>query len=130
YSKIEVDVRMIFNSSLQLVGISFSDGMVKVDMPDSIMEEGIMVGKGTDYELGGTLTIPENAEGKLPAVILVHGSGPNDRDETLFSYKPFRDIAWGLAEQGIAVFRYDKRTFAYGPESVKNPKAFTVYEEV
>jgi len=43
-------------------------------------------------------------------VVLVHGSGPNDRDETIGPNKPFRDLAWGLASQGIAVLRYEKRT--------------------
>jgi fermentation-respiration switch protein FrsA (DUF1100 family) len=47
-------------------------------------------------------------------VVLVHGSGPNDRDETIAGNKPFRDLALGLASQGIAVLRYDKRTLVYG----------------
>jgi dipeptidyl aminopeptidase/acylaminoacyl peptidase len=47
----------------------------------------------------------------------VHGSGPNDRDETVGGARPFRDLAEGLASRGIAVLRYDKRTF------VKNPGA-------
>lgn len=67
------------------------------------------------WELPGTLTLPEG-EGTFPAVILVHGSGPNDRDETIGSNKPFRDIAYGLAQKGIAVYRYDKRTYVYGLE--------------
>ncbi len=66
-------------------------------------------------ELPGTLTLPRG-EGPFPVVILVHGSGPNDRDETIMSLKPFRDLAEGLAERGIAVYRYDKRTFVYGAE--------------
>jgi dienelactone hydrolase len=44
---------------------------------------------------------------------LVHGSGPNDRDETVGANKPFRDLAWGLAARGIAVLRYEKRTREY-----------------
>jgi uncharacterized protein len=47
-------------------------------------------------------------------VVLVHGSGPNDRDETVGAAKPFRDLAWGLASRGIAVLRYEKRTHQYG----------------
>jgi dienelactone hydrolase len=43
-------------------------------------------------------------------VVLVHGSGPNDRDETVGANKPFRDLAWGLATKGVAVLRYEKRT--------------------
>lgn len=70
------------------------------------------------YKLPGTLTLPKPAVGsgarKVPCVILVHGSGPNDRDETIGPNKPFRYLAWGLAERGIAVVRYEKRTKAYG----------------
>ncbi|GAB4531443.1 MAG: hypothetical protein OHK0046_52230 [Anaerolineae bacterium] len=65
-----------------------------------------------DWRLPGTLTTPVG-DGPFPAVVLVHGSGPNDRDETLGPNKMFRDLAWGLAEQGIAVLRYDKRTLVY-----------------
>ncbi len=61
--------------------------------------------------LGATLALP-NGKGPFPAVVLVHGSGPQDRDETIGPNKPFLDIARGLAEHGIAVLRYDKRTKA------------------
>ena len=64
-------------------------------------------------ELPGTLTLPKG-DGPFPAVVLVHGSGPNDRDETMVNQKPFRDLAEGLAELGVAVYRYDKRTLVYG----------------
>ena len=60
----------------------------------------------------GTLTLPVGS-GPFPAVVLVHGSGPHDRDETIAANKPFKDIAEGLASQGVAGLRYDKRTFKY-----------------
>ena len=66
-------------------------------------------------ELPGTLLMPKG-EGPFPAVVLVHGSGPNDRDETIVNLRPFRDLADGLAEMGIAVYRYDKRTYVYGAQ--------------
>jgi dienelactone hydrolase len=59
--------------------------------------------------LGGTLSLPKTA-GRAPAVVLIHGSGPNDRDETIGPNRPFRDIAEGLASRGVAALRYDKRT--------------------
>jgi pimeloyl-ACP methyl ester carboxylesterase len=69
---------------------------------------------GTEpWLLPGVLTVPEGA-GPFPAVVLVHGSGPNDRDETIGGNRPFRDLAWGLASKGIAVLRYDKRTNVHG----------------
>lgn len=77
--------------------------------------------------LPGTLSMP-HGKGPFPAVILVHGSGPHDRDETIFANKPFRDLAWGLASKGIAVLRYDKRA-KVAPLSYAN-KVFTVKEEV
>lgn len=59
-------------------------------------------------KLAGTLTIPENAE-NFPAVILISGSGAQDRDETIFEHKPFLVIADYLTRNGIAVLRVDDR---------------------
>jgi dienelactone hydrolase len=64
------------------------------------------------YKLPGTLTIPKG-KGPFPAVVLVQGSGPNDRDETVGANHPFADIAEGLSSRGIIALRYDKRTYAY-----------------
>ena len=66
-------------------------------------------------ELPGILTLPKG-EGPFPAVVLLAGSGPSDRDETIGTLKPFRDIAEGLAAQGVAVYRFDKRNTVYGAE--------------
>lgn len=82
------------------------------------MEEREVAVKTDGFSLPGTLTLPRRATvegaGKVPCVVLVHGSGPHDRDETIGPNKPFRDLAWGLAERGIAVLRYEKRTKVYG----------------
>jgi hypothetical protein len=78
----------------------------------------------------GKLTMPKRRAGKpLPAIVLVHGSGPNDEDETLGPNRPFRDLAGGLACRGIAVLRYPKRTFAYA-DKLHNAAGITVREEV
>ena len=79
------------------------------------------------WVLVGALSLPAG-KGPFPAVVLVHGSGPNDQDETVGAVKPFRDLAWGLASQGIAVLRYEKRTRTYGEKMSKLP--VTVKEEV
>ncbi len=91
--------------------------------PSEFRSEQLTVGGG----LGATLTIPLGA-GPFPAALLVQGSGPHDRDETVAANRPFKDIAEGLSSSGIAVLRYDKRTFAK-PASL-NLTAVTVATEV
>lgn len=61
-------------------------------------------------QLPGRLTLPSDVQDKVPVAILVHGSGPNDMNETIGPNAPFRDLAEGLSRQGIAVILYDKRT--------------------
>jgi dienelactone hydrolase len=88
-------------------------------------EESVTVGTG-EWALPGTLSMPV---GRIAAaIVLVHGSGPNDRDETLGPNKPFRELAWGLADRGIAVLRYEKRTRRYAGKIAGNQN-FTVREE-
>ncbi|MFE7803029.1 alpha/beta fold hydrolase [Nocardia sp. NPDC057440] len=68
---------------------------------------------GTDpFAVHGTLSAPRQSTG-CPAVVLLAGGGPFDRDETFGSNKPLKDIAWGLASRGIAVLRFDKVTHSY-----------------
>jgi uncharacterized protein len=78
--------------------------------------EQVTLGDSPD-KLPGTLTIP-NGTGPFPAVVLVHGSGPQDRDESIGANRPFKDIAEGLSSRGIIVLRYDKRTLLHTLASV------------
>ena len=89
--------------------------------------EKIVVGEGTEYPLKGLLALPDRPDGKLPAVVLVHGSGASNMDEKIFKLTPFKDLAEGLAERGIASIRYDKRTYVYGKKMSRLP--VTVREE-
>ena len=61
-----------------------------------------------DVQLAGTLTIPA-IDHPCPAVVLISGSGPQDRDETILDHKPFWVIADHLSRHGIAVLRFDDR---------------------
>jgi dipeptidyl aminopeptidase/acylaminoacyl peptidase len=81
--------------------------------------------KTPGHSLVGLLTTPKNA-GNYPIVVLVHGSGPHDMDETVGPNKPLKDLAAGLAAKGIASIRYVKRTMIYSGEF---GGAFTVKEE-
>ncbi|KQL39193.1 dienelactone hydrolase [Bacillus sp. FJAT-25509] len=83
------------------------------------MIEQIKVVANADYPLEGILTLPDSHTEKVPAVVFVHGSGALDKDETIGANKFFRDLADGLANQGIASLRYDKRTFAFGKQMVQ-----------
>lgn len=89
--------------------------------------EKIVVGQGTEYSLNGLLTLPEDLKEKVPAAVFVHGSGASNMDEKIFRLTPFRDLAEGLAERGVASIRYDKRTFVYGRKMRK--QVVTVKEE-
>ena len=95
--------------------------------PASFHEEQVTVGSAP-WELPGTLTLP-NGKGPFVAVVLVHGSGPNDQDESIGPNKPFKDLAWGLASRGIAVLRYNKRTLQYAKEIKAQGAGLTVNEE-
>lgn len=72
-------------------------------------EEVFFENKKAGIVISGTLTLPSSSGGPFPAVILIAGSGPNDRDETVFGHKPFLVLADYLTRHGIAVLRYDKR---------------------
>ena len=85
------------------------------------VEHDFSVGEG-DLPLPGTLALPAG-DGPFPAVVLVHGSGPVDRNGTIGASHPLRDIAQGLAERGIAVLRYDKRTLVHPLAFAADPDA-------
>ena len=87
----------------------------------------VVVGEGTEYPLKGLLTLPEAVSGPVPAVVMVHGSGPSNMDERVMKLTPFKDLAEGLAAYGVASLRYDKRTFAHARKMAKSSP--TVREE-
>lgn len=78
-------------------------------------EDSVSIGQ-PPWQLPADWTLP-NGAGPFPAVVLVAGSGPEDADETIGPNKPFKDLAGGLAAQGIAVLRYPKRTYEYAAQS-------------
>lgn len=118
-----------YNEEDQIIGLYFMpDSPNPDDIPLEANETMVEVG---ELNLPGILTMPEGE--KLPAVVLVHGSGPQDRNESINGIAIFRDIAKGLAEQGIAVLRYDKRTYLMNqgvlPVTEEDINNLTVYDE-
>jgi len=131
FEKEKMDVKVVFDQEKKIAGLFFLP-IQEYKLPaytdqEAITEKEVTVGKG-EWELPGTLTLPRGS-GKCPGLVLVHGSGPNDRDESIGPNKPFKDIAWGLASRGIAALRYDKRTKAYQEKMAAMTTNLTVKEE-
>ncbi len=89
-------------------------------------ERDVTVGHGP-LAVPGTLSLPSGS-GPWPGIVLLAGSGPNDRDGTLGRNRILRDIAWGLATRGVAVLRFDKVTHAH-PREASGDAGFTVADE-
>lgn len=111
-----------FDAMGRIAGLLFSpeaevktDPVAEAEAATYLTERDVTIAHGK-VSLPGTLCLPKvtKAGQKLPLVVMVHGSGPNDRDETLGPNRPFREMAHALARHGIATLRYDKRTYVYG----------------
>jgi hypothetical protein len=126
-------INVVFNEFGEIAGLNYSD---VAKLPDDTEESTATAQTISDiisvgpYELEGQLMFPMEAaeETQVPLVILVHGSGATDKDETIGPNKPFLDLAEGLAAQGIATLRYDKRTLTHAESFIENYE-FTVWEE-
>jgi len=100
------DQKLIFHRSDQLLALIRPQDPVK---PYPYQEEEIAFSSDkAKVTLAGTLTFPPGP-GPYPAAILLSGSGPHDRDESLLGHRPFLVLADHLTRKGIAVLRFDKR---------------------
>jgi dienelactone hydrolase len=130
FEKAAINVVLAFDTDNKIAGLHFTPRPSPPTEParptsTKFTEESVTVGTG-EWTLPGTLSMPVGRI--IAAVVLVHGSGPGDRDETIGPNKPFRDLAWGLADRGIAVLRYEKRTRQYATQ-MAGLKNLTVREE-
>jgi uncharacterized protein len=135
FEKLALDVRVVFNADKQVSGLQFRPAKGAYDFkpppyarPASFRETEVVVASG-EWTLPGTLTLPKG-DSPFAAAVLVHGSGPHDRDETIGPNKPLRDLAWGLASQGVAVLRYEKRTHTHGAKMAEHKENITLDAEV
>jgi len=141
----DMNVKVVVSKSGKVSGLFFTpvkQGVFSTPpyaKKDQFREAEVSFGE-KKWKLPATLTLPLSKNLKVkngvsekallpPVLILVHGSGPNDRDETIGPNKPFRDIAWGLATMGVAVFRYEKRTKQHGLKIARNLNEFTIKDE-
>lgn len=133
----DLDAKVAVDAAGRVAGLFFVPAAPPPDLaaptsppyakPELFTEREVVVGSG-EWALPGTLSMPKGTS-PVPAVVLVHGSGPNDRDESVAASKPFRDLAWGLASRGVAVLRYDKRTRVHGANMKSIASRLTVKEE-
>lgn len=134
YQTMEVDVHRLADRDLGYVYLTFKNGVVKLSLgfdqemkiksmnlnypskiieavnTDEYTEQNILV--GVDEMINGILTLPVGVDNP-PVAILVQGSGSSNLNEEAYAMKPFEDIAHGLAKEGIATIRYDKRYYSY-----------------
>jgi dienelactone hydrolase len=140
FEKDLLDIQFGFNERGQIVGFSFAKAQAAsaqtvYSAPEyvkagSFSEAEVTIGEG-EWALPGTLTLPSCGSEPVPAFVLIHGSGPNDRNETIGPNQPFHDLAWGLASHCIAVIRYDKRTLTHASKFTPQVLAtFTTQQEV
>jgi len=133
FEKATLDIKVVFNKKKKIAGQFFTQTLSPYKPPsyvdtESFTEKEVQFG-ADGWELPGILSMPKG-EGSYPALVLVHGSGPNDKDESVGANKPFKDLAWGLASHYIAVLRYDKRTKVHGKKMVAQKDIpITVFEE-
>ena len=133
WAPVSLDCKVAWNKAGEIEGQFWSPAEAAKEFqsapyahPDSLTSLNVTVGDDA-WKLPGTLTMPKGY-GPFPALVLVHGSGPNDRDESVGGTKIFRDLAEGLASRGVAVLRYEKRTRQY-PQQCAADANFTMNQE-
>jgi uncharacterized protein len=132
FDRAALDMKVTLDAEGRIAGLFFLPASIPWRAPsyadvNKVRESELQVVTGR-WKLPATLSLPAGG-GPFPAVVLVHGSGPNDRDETVGEVKPFKDLALGLASKGVAVLRYEKRTRQYGEDLSDQKGLFTVEHE-
>lgn len=132
FERAALNAIVAFDADSKIAGLRFVPRPVAAAPPMSpppgsrFNEQPVTVGTGP-FALPGTLSVPTDRV--VASLVLVHGSGPSDRDGTLGPNTPLKDLAWGLASRQIAVLRYVKRTREHGAKMASIPN-LTVQEEV
>ena len=100
FEEARISLRIAVNPAGQVVGLFVAGMEPRATGPLNVVSG--------DIRMPAVLTLPEG-EGPHPVIVLVHGSGAHDADETIGPNKPFRDLAEGLLARGVGTLRYFKR---------------------
>jgi len=122
YSKGYGNLNVVFDRKNRIAGFNYTFNKTYKEN-----DEALEVVFGSEFKLPGSLLIPD--QDPMPALLIVHGSGPGDRNGAFGGNAVYFDIAEGLYEKGIASLRYDKRTLVYQDPSDYDMDTFTVYDE-
>ncbi len=134
FEKSLLNARIVIDSNYNVAGMFFiptyerqTNNLISYIDTSRFVENEIEFGN-KDFLIKGSLCIPNYIK-SLNAVIMLSGSGPNNRDSEIGPNSPFKDIAHGLASKGIITFRFDKRTKIYGKKIFQNNLDLTLNEE-
>ncbi|OON93874.1 MAG: hypothetical protein ATN31_05050 [Candidatus Epulonipiscioides saccharophilum] len=129
YTNGGVKIMLVYDTNNDLAGLNINHAHIEKPLVSTDKFEEVEVKIGETMPLDGILTLPKGIENP-PVVLLIHGSGPADKNSTISVNTPFLDIAHGLAEQGVASLRYNKRTYSYPKEMVALGVDLTLRDEV
>ena len=134
FSKAAIKIQLTLDEAGRVAGLHLANASeaqsavwarARYSNPALFREREVTVGQDR-WKLGGTLTVPA-ANGRFPAIVLVHGAGPDDRNESIFANRMFEDMAEGLSSNNIVVLRYEKRTRTYAAEMSNTD--YTLWDE-
>lgn len=108
FDKTYANINVVFDRQNRISGIHYAYNRAYENLGDKEAD----VTFGGELPLNGSLAVPK-ADEPVPAVIIVHGSGPSDRNGAVAGNAPYIEIAGQLYDRGIASLRYDKRTLTY-----------------
>ncbi len=129
FEKLGLNLLLTTSSKGKIVGLNFLP--LAYELPDwaknKVYGKERLVVETDSFKLSGELILPSDCR-NCPVVIIVHGSGPSDMDGSFGPNKFYLDLAYGLANNGIATIRYNKRSFTYG-KAMSKLDSITLYEE-
>jgi hypothetical protein len=130
FERKKIGVKLVFNQKAEISGLFLVPPTPIYQTPDYVNPFSFYEYKKSfslaKFSMNGMLTVPKK-EGKYPLLIIVGGTAVSDRDLSVGPNKIYKDIAWGLADNGVAVYRYDKRNLVLGNEGTSSVKDDTKY---